>query len=69
MSRKNAILPLSEKLTDAQMARRGTRIMARRTVAEHLGRGLAFQGTVLEGHHRIFRRGFFGRLKWVLFGR
>jgi len=69
MSRKNAIRPLSEKLSDAQMARRMNRIEGRRTVAEHLSRTQALQGTVLQGHHNLLRRGFFGRLKWMLFGR
>lgn len=69
MSRKNATLPLNDRLTPAQMERRAMRTMGRRTVAEHLSRTQALQATVLQGHHNIFRRGFFGRLKWVLFGR
>lgn len=69
MSRKNAILPLDEKLNAAQMERRQTRISGRRTVAESLGRTQAMQAAVLQGHHNLLRRGFFGRMKWLIFGR
>ncbi len=61
MSRKNAIKPLSKTMNDYQRGRRATRIMARRTIAEALA-GYTIQATA------PFRAGFWGRLRWVLFG-
>lgn len=61
MSRKNATLPLKKRMNDYQRGRRETRIMARRTVAEQI---VAFTYYNTEP----MRRGFFGRVWWVLRG-
>lgn len=69
MSRKNALKKLNRRLTPVQMARREMKTSARRTVAEQLVAVQTGQSRVLMGHHALLRRGIFGRMKWMLFGR
>lgn len=61
MSRKNGQKALKDTLNDYQRGRRATRIMARQTIAEQL---VAFTYYNTEP----MRRGFFGRLWWILRG-
>lgn len=61
MSRKNALRPLTDRLSDYQRGRRATRVMARSTIAEALAR-FAIEQTA------PMRRGLFGRLWWIVRG-
>jgi hypothetical protein len=60
MSRKNAIKPLSEKLTREQQEQRILRINMRRD--------RAIQQGILASVVALLRRGFFGRVKWLIRG-
>ena len=57
---------LKDRTTDAQQARRAGRIMGRRHVAEQL---MQAAGYAIQQATEMKRRGFWGRLKLVLFGR
>lgn len=60
------MLPLSKRMTAADLQLRTARIRARRTVAEQLAQAQRMWGMVFSS---FFSRGFFGRLKWLAFGR
>jgi hypothetical protein len=60
---------LKDRISKGQQTRRELRIEARRTVATELARGIARsmgQSVMLT---EPLRRGFFGRLKWLVAGR
>lgn len=60
------MLPLNKRMTAADLQLRAARIKARRTVAENLAHGQRVWGNILTS---FFTRGFFGRMKWLVFGR
>jgi hypothetical protein len=51
------------------LVKRSVKIEARRTVAEQLGRDIAINRGLSHSILQLLQRGFFGRLKWVLFGK
>lgn len=64
--RGGQLLPLKDRINDYQQAKRGVRIQARRTVAEHLIRQNQQMAMAL---NYMFNRSFFGRVKLLLTGR
>ncbi len=60
--------PLSERLTPHNAARREVKIAARRYVADTLGRQSAMAQGTANVAMSVLTRGFFGRIKWLLFG-
>lgn len=71
MSQRNGrqVQLLADKLNPNEAAKREVRIEARRTVAQQLSREHAITRGMANVALFVLRRGFFGRLKWLLFGR
>lgn len=59
---------LKDRLNPAQQAKRQTRIQARRTVAMELGQQQAITRGMTNYVLQVLGQGFWGRLKWLLFG-
>jgi len=57
---------LEDRMSKYQMEKRATKIVAREQVAVQLARENAITRGMLIS---VLGRGFFGRLKWLLFGR
>ncbi len=65
MSRKNALKPLSDRLSPGEQNRRIQRQAARMLSRDELSRRMTGHAY----HYAAFlQRGFLARLKWVLFG-
>lgn len=60
---------VEDRMNAHQAERREQRIEARRTVAQQLSREHAITRGIAATSLNVLRRGFFGRLKWLLFGR
>ena len=60
---------VEDRMNAHQADRRQARIQARRTVAEQISREHAITRGVVGQIIGVLQRGFFGRLKWLLFGR
>jgi hypothetical protein len=56
------LLPLRERRTETQMAKRSERAEYRSNIAKQIG-------IINFGLAQFFRRGVFGRFKWLLTGR
>ena len=61
--------PLTHRLNPHQQARRDIRIEARKTIAQQLSREHAITRGIAATTLSVLRRGLWGRLKWLLFGR
>lgn len=62
--------PLKERMTASQLETRKVKIAARRTAHEQLqSEQRRFMLGVAQAFNSYFKRGFFGRLKWLLVGR
>lgn len=69
-TKNGQLVPLKDRLSKFQLAKRTEKVEARRTVAELLEkRQKAFMAGVAMSLAAYFNRGFFGRMKWVLVGR
>lgn len=69
MTRTNTtgqLRPLNERFSQAALGKRDVKIWARRTVADKI---LASQSMMARTLGSFFKRGFFGRLKWLFIGR
>lgn len=69
MSRKCALKPLKDRMTEHQAERRAQRIEARQTVAQQLGREHAITRGIVVTVFQVLQRGFWGRLKWIFLGK
>lgn len=67
--RRKQARKLRDKLTPEQMVERDKRIVARKTVAEEIRHVMAQVVRVMNAHTSVLSRGFFGRLKWLVFGK
>jgi hypothetical protein len=56
------LLPLSQRRTKAQMAKRDEKAQYRSNIARAIG-------TINFGLQQFFGRGFFGRLRWLFLGK
>lgn len=64
------LIPLKKRLTPAQQVKRQTKIVARRTALDKLeSQQRQFMLGVANGLNKHFKRGFFGRIKFLLVGR
>lgn len=61
--------PLHKRKTPQALVNRDAKILARRTVADHLNMSLAQVVRVVNIHSSMLSRGFFGRLKWLVMGK
>jgi hypothetical protein len=63
------LLPLDQRLSIHQQQKREARIMGRKTNAQRLSTEHAILTGTLNSVLALLRRGFFGRLKWLVLGR
>ena len=69
MSRKSFLKPLEDRMTKHKSAKREQRIEARSTVARELFKQQTQTRQLMVGMYALLSRGFFGRFRWLLFGK
>mgnify|MGYP003395260600 CR=1 FL=1 len=60
---------LEKRMSSYNLAKRGVKIEARKTITEQLGRDIAINRGLSNSILQLLQRGLFGRLKWVFFGK
>lgn len=66
---RGQLRPLEKRMTKVAQERRGFRVAARLTVAQALQRQMAQTQGVVKMVTEPIRRGFWGRFRWLLFGK
>ncbi len=69
MAHQSHLAPLRHRLSNTQQARRGVRMNERRTHRQQVAMAIGQSQAIGMASLNVIRRGFFGRLKWLLFGK
>ena len=69
MSHQSHLQPLSRRLSPAEATKRSVRMSNRQNQRVSVAQAIGETRAIAVAAYSVLRRGFFGRLKWLLFGK